>query len=411
MAYKMNVVSPSSLAATEACPRFRPDGKENDAAQEGTLLHEKLEEMVQQPKPQWEAWIQLQELSAEHKGLLQVAAADLNPLVDDDMPVFPDKVVKPRYRQGRLLNQTLKPGLYPECEIETAPGRHGYIDLLIVTRDGVAIVIDYKMVRNAKDYELQLGAYAMYLHRLVPTLQLFECRIIAPRLYGDPEVHEWTADDLAAIEARIEAITKRADDSANDPRIAGHPGDACQYCHWNGTCPYQAATLNSVVPIGSSLDTNALTHPASVADRGMRRKYLKLMEAFVKAAKEDDAAWVEEHGGLRIDPSCVPGWKLSWRNGRASLDKDRMTEVRTALMEKLSFDIDDVMSVSDVSLTKIVERLSLKYGYSEKVAKAEIQKALDEFMAVGGKVLYWTQDSTRREGQGALPGVTGTITE
>ena len=32
MAYKVPVVSPSALAATEQCPRFRPDGEENDAA-------------------------------------------------------------------------------------------------------------------------------------------------------------------------------------------------------------------------------------------------------------------------------------------------------------------------------------------------------------------------------------------
>lgn len=402
--YKRQVISPSALAATEACPRFRPDGKENDAAQEGTLLHEKLEEMVQQPKNQWEAWIQLQELSAEHKGLLQVAAADLDPLVDDDMPVYPDKVLKPRFRQGRLLNQTLKPGLYPECEIETAPGRHGYIDLLIMTHDGVAVVVDYKMVRNAKDYSLQLGAYAMYLHRIVPTIQGFECRIVAPRLYGDQEVHRWAAYDLAAIEKRIDRITQMADNSANDPTIPGRPCDSCQYCHWNGACPYQANALTEAVPVRSNLETNRLlTHPVSAEDRGIRRTYLKLIEAFVKAAKEDDAAWVEEHGGMQIPANSVPGWKLSWRNGRASLDKERMTEVRTALMEKLSFDMDDVLSVSDVSLTKVVERLSLKYGYSEKVAKAEVQKALDEFMSSGGKVLYWTQDSSNAAGRVALP--------
>jgi len=403
MAYKMQVVSPSALAATETCPRFRPDGKENDAAQEGTLLHEKLEEMVAQPREQWEAWIQLQELSAEHKGLLQVAAAELRPLVDDGLQAFPDKVLKPRYRQGRLLNQTLKPGLYPECEIETAPGRHGYIDLLIMTNDGIAVIVDYKMVRNAKDYTLQLGAYAMYLHRILPTIGGFECRIIAPRLFGEQEVHRWTAGDLAEIELRIERITRRADDSANDPRIPGNPCDSCQYCHWNGTCPYQAETLTGVVPVRSSLETNALTHPATVGDRGLRRTYLKLIEAFVSAAKEDDKAWVEEHGGLQIPADAVPGWRLSWRNGRATIDKDRMTEVRTALMEKLSFDMDDVLSVSDVSLTKVVERLSLKFGYSEKVAKAETQKALDEFMGAGGKVLYWTQDASNAAGRVASP--------
>lgn len=399
MSYRRISVSPSALAATEHCPRFRPDGKENDAAAEGTLLHEKLQEMVSQPKNQWPAWIQLQDLSADHKGLLQVAAADLDALVEDGLPTYQEKRIKPR--AGKPRKSPLRPGLYPELEIETTPGHHGYIDLLIVTWDGIGIIVDYKMVRSEKDYSLQLSSYAVYLHRLVPSFKLFEARIIAPRLYGDPEVHHWTEEDMPALAERIDRIEQMADDSGNDPAILGQPGDQCTYCHWNGRCPYQAASIAKAFPPSSEIpvaipENRVMIHPETPEERGNRRSCIKFLEAFVKAAKEDDKAWVEENGGLKIDPAAVPGWKISWRNGRSSLESDRLPEVRTALMEKLDFSIDDVLDVSDVSTGKVVERLSLKYGYPEKTAKAEMQKALDEFMRPAGKVLYWTQSKSAK---------------
>lgn len=391
--YKPTVISPSALAATEACPRFRPDGKENDAAAEGTLLHEMLEQMVQQPASQWESWINAQTISAEHRGFLQVAASELNQLVEDGLPVYPNKRL--RYRAGLPRKTKLPPGLYPELEIETSPGRHGYIDLLIVNYDNQAICIDYKSVRSAHDYTLQLGAYALYLHRLVPAFEYFECRIIAPRLYGDPEVHRWTVDDLMEVGERIDNITLKADDSANNPLVVGCPGDQCQYCHWNGRCPYQTeavlASRPTDTPSPAIPSARMMMHPATPEDRGKRRSCIKFIEAFIKAVKDDDAQWVADQGGMQIDPACVPGWKLSWRNGRATLDESRESEAREALMASLDFTIEEIMECSKLSTTALVETISRKYGYTESAAKKELQKTLDPYMRPAGKVLYWTQ--------------------
>ena len=164
MAYKIPVVSPSALAATEQCPRFRPDGEENDAALEGTMLHECLEQLVAQPPGTWMEWIATRELSAEHKGLLEEAAEQLQTIMEPGMQVFTEKKLKPRYRQGKRINQRLRPGAYPELEIETAPGRHGYIDLLLVLSSGIYVVIDYKFERQAKVHDLQLAKYCARVH-------------------------------------------------------------------------------------------------------------------------------------------------------------------------------------------------------------------------------------------------------
>ena len=199
MAYKIPVVSPSALAATEQCPRFRPDGEENDAALEGTMLHECLEQLVAQPPGTWMEWIATRELSAEHKGLLEEAAEQLQTIMEPGMQVFTEKKLKPRYRQGKRINQRLRPGAYPELEIETAPGRHGYIDLLLVLSSGIYVVIDYKFERQAKVHDLQLAKYCARVQELVPSAEHFEARIISPRLQDEEiEKYMWTRADLDA---------------------------------------------------------------------------------------------------------------------------------------------------------------------------------------------------------------------
>lgn len=405
MAYKVNRVSPSSLAATELCPRFKPDGAEsNEAAQEGILIHERLEAMVCEATPEkWPEWVAEQDLSADHKGLLETAIDELRLILEPGLPVKKDFIIKPRYRRGNPVENHLKPGLYPECEIETAPGRHGYIDLLVVLPGNIAVVVDYKMVRKEHDYILQLGAYCVNLHRLVPELKSFEARIIAPRLYGDPEVHRWTVEDLKGIESRIAAIEKRADDSANDPTIAGCPSDACQYCHWAGKCPYQSEgalqaasrfdlvsqlTGPGSVYAGEELTVETFRNPSTPAQRGLRRAICSFLEKVVKDCKDDDKNWA---AATKDAPVAVPGWKIGWSKGRASLDKSRMGEIRNRLMTEFGMSIEEIFDVSTVDMTLLKNDLTGHMGLSDKDASSRIAKALDGCMSEGVPFTRWVQ--------------------
>ena len=373
MAYRVSKVSPSSLAATETCPRFRPDGKENDAAAEGTLLHACLEEMVSVPQGQWPSWIATRELSAEHKGLLEEAANQLQSILMGwtDYTVYTDFRLK--MRNGKPRKAKLRPGLYPECEIVRGQWRHGYIDLMIVKPDGFVIIIDYKMVRVMHDYELQLGAYACDVNRICPSHEEFECRIVAPRLKDDAiESHLWDADSLKAIADRLSLIAARADQSANDDSILGCPGDYCQYCHWAGKCKYQAQTA------------------LQVADR------MDVIAAMMEGTAYEGEpltreTWTSENKGVE-----VPGWKIGWRSGRASLDKSRMPEIRDAIMSKLGLSEDDVDMVSVVDLSLLKELLVTNLGYSEKLATQKVQEALDSLMTVGAPYTVWTQSKPKK---------------
>lgn len=409
MAYKMRKVSPSALAATEKCPRFRPDGKDNQAADEGIMLHAALEELVQQPLEQWDNWIKTRELSMEHRALLEEASAQLHALLmGNKLDVYPDFRLK--LRNGKPRIRPLRPGLYPECEIERGQGQHGYIDLMIVFPDGMITIVDYKMVRALKSYDLQLAAYAIDVNRICPSHVKFQCRIIAPRLPTEEvEDHLWDGKDLDAYRTRIAEIEERADKSANDPTIAGCPNDACQYCHWAGQCPYQTkavvqtADAMDIVSLvknngyfnGEVISRETFAAPATTGQRGLRRAFVKLLESAIDAWKEDDKTWTAENKGVD-----VPGWKIGWRAGRATLDKSQMTDIRSALMSKLGMTESDILNVSSVDVALLKEHMVSALGYSEKEAGNTISEVLDSFMKTGASYTVWTQMKSKPAASG-----------
>lgn len=420
MAYKVQKVSPSALAATEHCPRFRPDGKENEAAIDGTLMHEFAEQMVDQPMDQWESWIATRDASPDMKGMLEEIASSLRTLITEPLPVVHD--YRLRMRAGKPRKSPLKPGLYPECELERGGGRHGYIDLLVVTPEGVCFVVDYKSNRQEKDFSLQLAAYACDVNRLCPAHTAFVCQIIAPRLEDDAQLRlELGVDELAKWNERIARIEEVADQSANDPSIPGHPCDACQYCHWQGKCQYQAnaalavsETMNedqvtvsaktaktTVVQALASLvgpggpyegevvSSQTFTNPATPAQRGLRRACMKFLEVFIDAAKEDDRTWAGQFPPEQ-QATLVPGFSISTVKGRSTVDTSRTADIREAVMSRFHMNIEEVFEVSSVDTKMLAEKLVVD-GWTKKKADEEIKKCLEPFMNVGAPSVRWTQ--------------------
>lgn len=420
MAYKVQKVSPSALAATEHCPRFRPDGKENEAAIDGMLMHEFAEQMVDQPMDQWESWIATRDASPDMKGMLEEIASSLRTLITEPLPVVHD--YRLRMRAGKPRKSPLKPGLYPECELERGGGRHGYIDLLVVTPEGVCFVVDYKSNRQEKDFSLQLAAYACDVNRLCPAHTAFVCQIIAPRLEDDAQLRlELGVDELAKWNERIARIEEVADQSANDPSIPGHPCDACQYCHWQGKCQYQAnaalavsETMNedqvtvsartaktTVVQALASLvgpggpyegevvSSQTFTNPATPAQRGLRRACMKFLEVFIDAAKEDDRTWAGQFPPEQ-QATLVPGFSISTVKGRSTVDTSRTADIREAVMSRFHMNIEEVFEVSSVDTKMLAEKLVVD-GWTKKKADEEIKKCLEPFMNVGAPSVRWTQ--------------------
>ena len=420
MAYKIRRVSPSSLAATEHCPRFRPDNKENDAAIDGTLLHEFAEEMVTLPKEQWDGWIATRDTSPNTKGMLEEIAAVYRTIIIDDLPVFKD--YRLRMRGGKPRKTPLKPGLYPECEVDRGQGAHGYLDLMIVTPEGLVYILDIKSSRVEHDFSRQLQAYACDVNRLCTAHDTFMCRIVAPRLEESAQpMWKWGPDDIARFNKEIAAIEERADWSSNDDTIPGMPGEACQYCRYAGKCQYQAnaalavsETMNedqvtvsaktaktTVVQALASLvgpggpyegevvSSQTFTNPATPAQRGLRRACMKFLEVFIDAAKEDDRTWAGQFPPEQ-QATLVPGFSISTVKGRSTVDTSRTADIREAVMSRFHMNIEEVFEVSSVDTKMLAEKLVVD-GWTKKKADEEIKKCLEPFMNVGAPSVRWTQ--------------------
>lgn len=419
MAYKIRRVQPSALAATEHCPRFRLDSKESQAALDGTLFHEFMEQIVDVPREQWAGWIATRETSSDIKGMLEEASTTLATVLVDDLPVFHD--YRLRMRGGKPRKTPLKPGLYPECEIDRGAGNHGYIDLMVVMPGGFTHILDWKTNRIEKDFSLQLAAYAVDVNRLCPAHTGFVCQIVAPRLVEDAQLRlEIDESSIGTWAKRIADIEERADRSSNDPSIRGVPCDACEWCHWAGTCPYQASAalaiaetvttdaksvsektgrtsvtmaLSSLVGVGGPYEGEVVseetfTNPQTAAQRGLRRACLKFLTVLIDAAKDDDAKWCESLGDVDLK-SVVPGFSISRVNGRSSLDKSRMSEIREAVMQKFGLSIEDVFDCSTIDTGLLAKSLVTVLGWKEKQAKDEIKRVLEPYSTVGAPTIRW----------------------
>lgn len=421
MAYKIQKVSPSALAATEQCPRFRPDGKENDAAVDGTLMHEYAEQMVSVPRSQWDGWIATREASPDMKGMLEEIASSLKTILVEELPVFPNFRLRPI--RGKPRKSPLKPGLYPECEIDRGGGRHGYIDLMVVTPEGLVYICDYKSSRVSHDFSLQIAAYACEVNRLCPAHENFICQIIAPRLeeedqqkltIGPAEIVKWNE--------RIAHIEEVADRSANDDSIVGVPCEACQYCRWNALnrCKYQSAAVQAVAEVanedqvtvtpktgkttivqslanlvgpggpyeGELVTSQTFLNPATPKQRGLRRACMKFLKTFIEAAKEDDATWAAQFPPER-QATLVPGFSISTVKGRSFVDTTRTADIREAVMARFHMNIEEVFEISSVDLNLLAETL-VRDGLSKKKADEEIKKCLEPFMVQGAPSVRWT---------------------
>lgn len=431
MAYKPMIVSPSSLAAVEKCPRFRPSGEETEASADGTLFHEHMEAICQLPRGRWDDYVEKTEMSGDMRWLVRAAVRELGSLLVEDLEPVPDARLK--FRKGGqpfLKTKRLKPGVYTECEVELGGGRHGYIDLMIVPADdGPVYIVDWKSSRNEHDYTLQLLRYAVAVNQLCPQHTRFICCVVAPRLGEDAQLR-LPVDGEALNDAvrRIAQIEATADQSANDETIPGCPSEACAFCHWSGMCKYQGQYVEGAKPLADSTEAlavaernleaastdndkkkaktifnsvnafRALTGPGAVydgvrltlqpqtpAERGLRRLVLKTLDDIFEAVKKDDARWIAQNPGT-VE---LPGYRIQTQRGKASVPPENAAEMRKAFVAKYGLTDDEVLECSEFSTSLLVDLLVDKRGMKKTSAKAEVDKVKEPFTVRGAEVVKW----------------------
>lgn len=383
-------ISPSRLVYAEACPKFKPTPFTNDAAEEGIQLHEYMEQLVQQPIDTWDEWINGLQVSASSKALITTAMTRIQPFAAMAPDSYPDTILPGNALVD--LEEGLPPGMYPELKIRIgSPGQNkfGFIDLLISLGFGNYIIIDYKFVRGVGDYELQLAAYACALNLLVPEINTIQALIVAPYLADDVEPMQWnfTKENLASYAMVIKGIEEAAENPNND----GRPGSHCEYCKWSGQCRYQTTKALDITAPSLPPNVQRLLKPKTLQDRADRRDLIKCLESMVESIKEDDKKFFAEH-----PDAVLPGYKVTQMSGRATVDKERASEINDTLLSRFVglINVNDLLSMATPEPNKVVAHLTL-HGMDESNAKRSVNEAFDEFMKRGASYVTLRKAGTK----------------
>lgn len=390
---------PSALPHLEACPRWspRPDKPDelkdglDEAADEGTLVHAKMEHLATLPPDEWDVAIDADaDLSADLRQVVKDCAAQVSDLFIFGLPVVnkktlwlnPDEHYELYEMVNAEINKGFEDGIY--CEVGVDPGvtAPGTADLVLV-QGNRAVLVDYKTNRVLRAHDRQQQAYVLGVFAALPQVDSVESRLVCPRLGIDAHPPTMYArNGIPALEAELEGIVALA----ADPFEPGCPGAQCAFCAGNGRCPWQAASLRDIPADVTALVApaawQAILKPETPEIRGQRRALVKWLDGFIEAVKEDDKAWALENPNVPL-----PGWTKSVGLGRASLDDTKLKGANESLSLTFGLPYDTLVSFLKPDKAKLAEFLALVRGMSDEEAKKEVSKALAPFEKRGAPII------------------------
>lgn len=385
---------PSALPHVAECPRWVscPDGKASkaleEAADEGTLIHAKMEELAGVPEPEWDAHIDGdKETEPNQKELIKACATQVRDLFQFGLPVF--VLAKwPENDSHYQLQDVCKDGkgVFAEASVDPVVCQPGTADLVYVCGNR-AVLVDYKVVRIIRDHDFQLMAYAVGVFKAMPAVNYVEVRIVTPRLgeaHANVTYERYGSGPLSL--SHIEAMLNEVVERHLDPFTPGCPGEGCSMCAGNGRCPWQMATLRDVpsdiaemiVPGVWTAMLNAVTPEL----RGARRRLKKVVDAWSDAVQEDDKMWA-----LTTTDTELPGFTKSVSAGRASLDKDRLLDANLALMQNFSLTAEGLLAYCAPDKARLTEYVSMQEAKSKKEAEACIGAVLAPYTVRGADIV------------------------
>lgn len=380
-AKKIRYPSPSQLPRLAECIRYRPmdyGDDMNEAAAEGILLHGVCERMIQQPVETWEDWIASDPgIPESHRHLIQACAEQIRGLFIIGLRVLPPEI--------HLKDAPETPFIASECQIEPFPGRRGFIDLLARTDKNHAVVLDYKFGRNDNDFDLQLGSYIKAVMERFPDISQMTSMIVAPRLHAAGESADvvWTREFVfGAFSSRVAALVE----GFNDDFRAGTPCQFCSSCDGNGRCPWQSQAVGRASLALDRPDQFCrwLTHPGTPEERSRRRDILAVLEAWIDGAKADDKAYLiaRQAEGLPVE-QCLPGYKISMRRGKTTLDLEKLPDIHKSLLEGLAVTPAILLDMCHPSKERVVEHLKLTRGMTADDASKQYMSLVKNFLKEG----------------------------
>lgn len=348
--------SPSQLNSLEACPCYEGAQNENAAAFLGTLQHEAVERLTDDPRLSDGQAFAVSECITYAEN---VASLYRNPRVLRElyMPIDEEAYVVEIGGVNTLVNTTTG----------------GFADVVIVSEDETeAVIIDWKFGRNAvteAKSNLQGIAYLLGVHRMFPTLKKISVRFLLPHLDQKSE-NTFTSDEFADLLLRVKVVVNRARAAreAKDFLTARPNVGSCLFCANIGRCP---AVAELAIKIGKKYAPAQLPEnlsPTLLADPRQVEWGIKLAdivktwsEAFRRQATErsiSDEAFVPEGYVLVSMPGRI---RILDEPGLENIARQFLPPEHHAALEKLR----------DIPVTKIDELISLISRRGEKEATVE----------------------------------------
>jgi predicted RNA polymerase sigma factor len=130
---------------------------------------------------------------------------------------------------------------------------------------------------------------------------------------------------------------------------------------------------------------------------GLCRELISVLEAYIKARKDEYKVWSETHPG--VNP---PGWKVVVARGPSKIDTSRQQEIRDKLKSTFGFTDEELdRHMSAVDLKMVAEFLITSCGHPKSKAPDAVKKALEPFMVSGAPVVRWTKAVRKQAATGS----------
>lgn len=348
--------SPSQLNSLEACPCYEGVQNDNQAAFLGTLQHEAIERLTDDPR-----------LSDERA----FAVADCVTYAESRAAAYPN---------SRVLRELYMP-VDEEAYVVEIDGKNqlvntttgGFADVVIISQDEAeAEILDWKMGRNmvtGAATNLQGIAYLLGVYRMFPTIKKATVRFILPHLDQKSE-HTFTSDEFTDLLLRVKVVVARARAAreAKDFSTARPNVGSCLFCANIGKCPAVAGLALKLgkkyapAQIPENVSPTLISDPRQV-ELGIRLADIvkTWADAFRRQATEKslcDLTFIPDGYKLVQMPGKI---KVLDEPGLENIARQFLPPEHHAALEKLR----------DIPITKIDELISLVSRRGEKEATVE----------------------------------------
>lgn len=350
-----HLAGPSAIDALSRCVRFKYNDSDEDAADEGTLMHKAFETG------------DMAGLDAEQRGCVSTAR---------------DYAESLKFEEGGVPSNWED---FSEVKLELPGLTYGTCDRLIVNmKRRLAHVIDFKATRRDTAHGWQLRTYGACAADRYRGLERVVTHVVAPRLGGVEREEFGAAKLLSDVRAHITGLYARIADPATPP---APDEDLCCKCASAATCPALGATVAAVsrgigLPLPDMFAPDAIV---SLRDRAVAQVLAGAMINWGEQVRKNNSAFVEETG------TDIPGFRRQRRSTGLRVPKERTADAAAILASAFGMEPGEVLGCCGMTVGDVVACVSMRMGVPEGNAKDLVREALAD-VAVEGSCSFLSKE-------------------